>query len=98
MLGVLLEGLDYTCLSEELPVPNTLLVSLASSPSTPFDQSPPSYAEIASIIKKARAGSSACPLDQISVITLKNVQFFVQFCIISSQIVCNLNILRNHGG
>src|SRR6267154_1873872 len=41
------------------------------APATPFDQSPPSYAEIASIIKKARAGSSACPLDQISVITLK---------------------------
>jgi len=40
-------------------------------PSIPFDSSPPSYAEIAAIIKKARAGSSACPLDQISVITLK---------------------------
>src|SRR6266516_3664313 len=40
-------------------------------PATPFDLSPPSYAEIASIIKKARAGSSACPLDQISIISLK---------------------------
>src|SRR6267154_1357394 len=36
-----------------------------------FTISTTSYAEIASIIKKARAGSSACPLDQISVITLK---------------------------
>src|SRR6267154_5374036 len=41
------------------------------APATPFDQSPPSYAEIAAIIKKARASSSACPLDQISVIALK---------------------------
>ena len=40
-------------------------------PATPFDLSAPSYAEIASNIKKARAGSSACPLDQISVISLK---------------------------
>ncbi len=40
-------------------------------PVTPLDQSPPTYAEIATIIKKARAGSSASPLDQISVITLK---------------------------
>jgi len=40
-------------------------------PVIPFDQSAPTYAEIASIIKKARAGSSASPLDQISVITLK---------------------------
>src|SRR6266516_2981762 len=37
----------------------------------PFAVSPPSYGEIASIIQTARAGSSACPLDQISVITLK---------------------------
>ncbi len=40
-------------------------------PAIPFDLSAPSYAEIASIIKKARTGSSACPLDQISVISLK---------------------------
>jgi len=41
------------------------------NPVIPLDQSPPSYAEITTIIRKARAGSSACPLDQISVITLK---------------------------
>src|SRR5437867_9330106 len=41
------------------------------APVIPFDLTPPSYAEVAAVIKKARAGSSACPLDQISVITLK---------------------------
>jgi len=41
------------------------------APSFPLDVSPPTYAEVASIIKKVRAGSSASPLDQISVITLK---------------------------
>ena len=50
-------------------IPNWF-VSLPN-PETPFNQAPPSYAEIASIIKKARASASACPLDQISVITLK---------------------------
>src|SRR6267154_1046760 len=32
------------------------------APSVPFDQSAPSYAAIASIIRKARAGSSTCQL------------------------------------
>src|SRR6266516_5339220 len=41
------------------------------APLFPLDISPPSYAEVAGIIKKVRSGSSACPLDQISVITLK---------------------------
>ena len=36
-----------------------------------FDLSPPTYADIAATINKARSGSSACPLDQISVIALK---------------------------
>jgi len=40
-------------------------------PTFPLDTSPPSYAEIANIIRKCRAGSSACPLDQISVLSLK---------------------------
>ena len=40
-------------------------------PSTPFDLSPPSYNEIASIINRARSSASASPLDQISIITLK---------------------------
>src|SRR6266516_7290220 len=67
-------------------------------PATPLDQTPPSYVEIASIIKRARAGSSACPLDQVSVLTLKNVQFLEQFCIISLQIVGNLNTPQRCGG
>src|SRR6266516_1200907 len=63
-----------------LSIPDSLRSCIFQTPSwfvslppltIPFDLSAPTYAEIASIIKKARAGSSACPLDQISVISLK---------------------------
>src|SRR6266516_3360193 len=54
-----------------MPISNSKLVSNAPASSDPPGSDSPSYAEIASIVKKARAGSSACPLDQLSVLTLK---------------------------
>ena len=40
-------------------------------PKTPCDTSPPSYHEISAIIRKCKAKSSPCPLDQISIIPFK---------------------------
>ena len=34
---------------------------------------PPSYRDISKIISKMKTGVAACPLDQVSVLTLKNV-------------------------
>ena len=42
-----------------------------NQPSKEFDLSPPSYREIASIIRKMKSSGSPCPFDQISVIVLK---------------------------
>ncbi|ESO10191.1 hypothetical protein HELRODRAFT_168067 [Helobdella robusta] len=38
-------------------------------PSTPCNTSPPSYHEISTIVRKFKAKSSPCPLDQISIIS-----------------------------
>ena len=42
-----------------------------NQPSKEFDLSPPSYREIASIIRKMKSSGSPCPFDQIGVIVLK---------------------------
>ena len=42
-----------------------------NQPSKELDLSPPSYREIASIIRKMKSSGSPCPFDQISVIVLK---------------------------
>src|SRR5437867_4447919 len=66
--------------SKVLSIPSLLMSCLFQSPfwflslpvpEIPFDLFPPSSPEIAKFIKKAKTGSSACPLDQISVISLK---------------------------
>ena len=42
-----------------------------NQPSKEFDLSPPSYREIASIIRRMKSSGSPCPFDQIRVIVLK---------------------------
>ena len=42
------------------------------TPCQSFNVSTPSYSEITKIIKRMKSSSSACPFDQISVLTLKN--------------------------
>ena len=42
-----------------------------SQPSKEFDLSPPSYREIASIIRKMKSSGSPCPFDQITLEKLK---------------------------
>ena len=40
-------------------------------PRSPFDESPPTYKEVATLIRKARRGASAGPMDQLSIIILQ---------------------------
>jgi len=41
------------------------------SPKIPFNDTPPTYSEITALINKAKGSSSACPFDQISIISFK---------------------------
>ena len=43
-----------------------------NDPTVPFDVTVPSYSEITKIVHKMKASASACHLDQISVLVLKN--------------------------
>ena len=45
------------------------------SPTTDFDDSPPTYKEVATAVNRCRRSSSACPLDQISIIILQKCAF-----------------------
>jgi len=65
--GVL--SLDSLSSLNLFPIPDWFIT--IPPPSVQFDMSPPTYGEIAAIINRARSGSSASPLDQISAITLK---------------------------
>ena len=47
-----------------------------SRPTIDFRLQPPSYQEIAKIIRKMKASGSPCPLDQVSVICLKRCSYF----------------------
>ena len=42
-----------------------------NNPTTEFDQSPPTYAELTKTIKKMKSGASPRPLDQISIIAFQ---------------------------
>ena len=42
-----------------------------NNPTTEFDQSPPTDAELTKTIKKMKSGASPCPLDQISIIAFQ---------------------------
>jgi len=44
-------------------------------PSTPFDQSPPSYEKITTIVLRMKSSSSPCPLDKISIICFKRYRY-----------------------
>jgi len=44
-------------------------------PSIDFDDSPPTYKEVATAVNRCRRSSSACPLDQISIIILQKCAF-----------------------
>jgi hypothetical protein len=68
------------------------------APTIPFDQSVPSYAEIASIIRKARGGASACPWTKLSLLRSKSAQSFVRSCTTSLQTAGALNTLPRPGG
>ena len=43
-----------------------------STPTHQFNSDPPTYARLTSIIRKMKSNSSACPLDQFSIISLKH--------------------------
>ena len=43
-----------------------------STPTHQFNSDPPTYARLTSIIRKMKSNSSACPLDQLSIISLKH--------------------------
>ena len=45
------------------------------NPKKSFNFQPPSYRDISKIISKVKAGAAACPLDQVSVITLKKFPY-----------------------
>ena len=46
-----------------------------NGPTAPFDMTVPSYSEITKIVHKIKGSASACPLDQISVLVLKNCPY-----------------------
>ena len=45
------------------------------NPKKSFNLQPPSYRDISKIISKMKAGAAACPLDQVSVLTLKKCPY-----------------------
>ena len=45
------------------------------NPKKSFNRQPPSYRDISKIISKMKAGAAACPLDQVSVLTLKKCPY-----------------------
>ena len=51
-----------------------------SRPTIDFPREPPSYQEIAKIIRKMKASGSPCPLGQVSVICLKRFNVFNRNC------------------
>ena len=51
--------------------PSPVWMKKLNQPSKEFDLSPPSYREIASIIRKMKSSGSPCPFDQVSIIVLK---------------------------
>ena len=50
-------------------------MKILGSPTKEFDLTSPSYKEITKIVRKMKSGASACPLDQISILTLKNCPY-----------------------
>jgi hypothetical protein len=57
------------CPSHVFSLPNWL--PRLSAPVHEFNSTPPTYAKITAIIKRMKTGSSACPLDQLSIIPFK---------------------------
>ena len=45
------------------------------NPKKSFNFQPPSYRDISKIISKMKAGAAVCPLDQVSVLTLKKCRY-----------------------
>ena len=50
-------------------------MKMLDTPTQVFNSSTPTYQEITKIVRKMKSSASACPLDQISILTLQNCPY-----------------------